>query len=84
MPRALAYAHLRMPAPPEHREAVLVHLRTRRDIFAAEGCRYWLFRSENEESVIEFFEASDATALAAACQRAGLAKLPIYTEMELS
>jgi hypothetical protein len=83
VPRVLSWSVIDMPAP-EDRETAFSHLRERRDRLAAEGCRYWLFRSANEASIMEFTEAADEATLATGHARAGIPTRPIFIELELS
>ena len=83
MPRALTFAWHTFP--PEGRDAVAALWRQRRDQLAADGCRYWVFRSTTDEGAfLEFTEGSDEQTLVAARQRAGLPTAGVYTELELS
>lgn len=81
MPRALSWTFIDMT---EAREATLSRLRERRDLLATEGCRHWVFRSENDATVLEFTEAVDESTLAAGHARAGIPDRPIFIELELS
>ncbi len=84
MPRALAYAHHKVPR--ESRSAAEQFWRERREKLAARGCHYWIFQSPIDDTkFLEFIEARDAATLADAGRDAGLEpSAPIYLEVELS
>jgi hypothetical protein len=83
VPRALSWTFIDLPAP-EKREPTLSDLRERRDRLVESGCRYWLFRSTNDATVLEFTEAADEATLVAGHANAGIPARPIFIELELS